>query len=299
MTDQLKRKWFTPRKLFAVAVCVVIGWAAIFGPKMYLESKANARRKREVEAVGGYYSLHGTSKGFVRELRNALPISVKRRFRVSKPKYLTVVLNNTEVDDEWIEKKLVDLPEEVLVSLKFSGTKITDRSLCELCEDRKVIDLNVSRTGVSDDCLPELLAMKSLVWVEVAQTKISPEGVCKLLDLPTLKGLLIDREQLTEEVLEKLNESPNVKSLTLEHLDDQSIIRAQQLKHVSNLFLRYFDDALIPHLMKFKHMSQVHIQHGIISQTSMNQLWFRRPVNVKYSNSTLVIVDDKASLDRP
>ena len=105
-------------------------------------------------------------------------------------------INDTTVDNN--DLQLIAQLSKQLVSLKLSGTNITDEGLKTITKCNNLIKLFLDGTPITDSCLQNLTALTNLRYLNLVNTKVTAKGIMQLKTMPKLASIYLYKTTVTK-----------------------------------------------------------------------------------------------------
>jgi mono/diheme cytochrome c family protein len=146
---------------------------------------------------------------------------------ISQDKNLLEVsaVNAKAFDDRQIAL-LTELSDQI-VTLKLSGTKVTDASMKEIGKLKYLTKLYLDRTAVTDAGLAALKSLKYLQYVNLIGTKVTNNGLINLAAIKTIRSIYVWNSNVTNEIVEKLAKT-NPHVVIINGFRETSIVQSEK-----------------------------------------------------------------------
>jgi len=112
--------------------------------------------------------------------------------------YVAVNFINDTIVDSNVLQSIGQLSKQ-LVSLKLSGTNITDDGLKTVAQCKNLIKLFLDDTPVTDNGLKNLGALTNLRYLNLVNTKVTAKGISELKTLPKLRSVYLYKTLVTKQ----------------------------------------------------------------------------------------------------
>jgi uncharacterized membrane protein len=106
-------------------------------------------------------------------------------------------INDTIIDNN--DLQLIAQLSKQLVSLKLSGTNITDDGLKTIGQCNNLIKLFLDDTPVTDNGLKNLIALTNLRYLNLVNTKVTAKGISELKSLPKLRSVYLYKTLISKQ----------------------------------------------------------------------------------------------------
>ena len=106
-------------------------------------------------------------------------------------------INDTIVDNN--DLQLIKQLSKQLVSLKLSGTNITDDGLKTVAQCNNLIKLFLDETPVTDNGLKNLIPLTNLRYLNLVNTRVTAKGISQLKTLPKLRSVYLYKTLISKQ----------------------------------------------------------------------------------------------------
>ncbi len=106
-------------------------------------------------------------------------------------------VNDTTVDNN--DLQLIAQLSKQLVSLKLSGTNITDDGLKTIVQCSNLIKLFLDNTPITDEGLKNIISLINLRYLNLVNTKVSAKGISQLKTLSKLQSIYLYQTLVTKQ----------------------------------------------------------------------------------------------------
>ena len=106
-------------------------------------------------------------------------------------------INDTIVDNN--DLQLIKQLSKQLVSLKLSGTNITDDGLKTVAQCNNLIKLFLDATPVTDNGLKNLIPLSNLRYLNLVNTRVTAKGISQLKTLSKLRSVYLYKTLITKQ----------------------------------------------------------------------------------------------------